>query len=272
MVVVARRAYMKIELTREHEVIDRVLQASEVAEAICPDGVEMRSVKVLDDGSRIFLLVREGEAVLGCFIVGRMLSGVYEVHTCLTKQCRGKRAVEAGKLGTEWMFLHTDATRLYSLCPASNRASLLFAYAVGFKHAFHRADYWLKNGVREGAAVVDLTVQQWAYRNAERFRAVGQKFHEQLFAGRAEHEHHGEDGLHDGMLGLALTMGGVQPWKAQDLYNTWAVAAGYAPGQFKGRLPTGDMLVDIAEALVTYHPGTHAVSILKGYVCRQEQS
>jgi len=268
-------------MTRDHGLINQVLNAPEVIGAVCPDGVTALDAKGLDDGSRIFLkVVREqgpagaggGEVrakehlcptVVGVFVLQRTLAGVFEVHTCLLNSCRGAKAVAAGKLGVEWMFLHTDATRLYSLCPDSNPASMHYAFAVGFHQAFHRAHLWLKGGKPEGATVVELTVQQWAYKNADRYRETGQAFHKQLHAGREDH--HGEDVLHDGMLGVALQMGGVQPFKAQELYNTWAVAAGYAPGQFKGRLSNGEQLVDIAEALITYHPGTKQVGILKGF-------
>jgi len=254
---------MKIEITRDHGLINQVLNAPEVIGAVCPDGVTALDAKGLDDGTRIFLKVLKGEAVAGIYVLQRTLPGVFEVHTCLLNSCRGAKAVAAGKLGVEWMFLNTEATRLYSLCPDSNPASMHYAFAVGFHQAFHRAQLWQKGGKPEGATVVELTVQQWAYKNADRYRETGQAFHKQLHAGREEH--HGEDVLHDGMLGLALTMGGVQPFKAQELYNTWAVAAGYAPGQFKGRLSNGEQLIDIAEALITYHPGTKQVGILKGF-------
>lgn len=259
---------MKIELTQDWELVNRVLNTPEMLAAVCPDGVAALDAKALDDGTRIFLKVQreeEGET-LGVFVLQRKFPGVFEVHTCLTKECRGATAVRAGKLGVEWMFLNTEAVRLYSMCPDSNSASMHYAFAVGFRQAFHRAQLWQKGGKMEGATVVELTVQQWAYKNAGRFHALGKKLHDEVFAHRWEH--HGEDPLHEGMVGLAMEMGRLQPAKAEEVYAVWATAAGYAPFKILGRQRNGGFLVDLREALAIYRPETRTMEIIKDYVCQ----
>jgi hypothetical protein len=254
---------MKIELTQDWAEIEQVMNAPEVLAGICHDGKATVDMAELQQGNRIFLRVVQRDVTVGVFMLVRALPGIYEVHTCLTAACRGAAAVRAGQLGADWMFVNTDAQRLYSFCPDSNRASLFYAYAVGFRHAFRRPEFWTKNGVREGATVVQWEVQDWAYRRCGSFQPAGHHFHEQVFANR-EH-HHAEDPLHDGMVGLALGLGGRQPGKAMQVYNTWAVGAGYAPVSFMGRGSDGRMVVDIRDALIAYDPDVMKTEILKGY-------
>lgn len=254
---------MKIELTRDHELVNRILNEPEILAAVCPDGVTALDAAALEGENRVFVKVTDKEEVLGLWVVQRHLPGVYEIHTCLLPTCRGVKAVIAGRRGVEWLFLQTDAERVFSLCPASNQASLMYAGAVGFRVACKRLELWVKGGQPEGATVVEWTVQEWAYASAGRFEALGHKLHEEVFAPRWQHE--GDDPLHEGMVGLAMEMAAFQPVKAERVYNTWAVAAGYAPVRFLGLQRDGGQLVDLREALAVYYPKTKTMQILKEF-------
>ena len=89
---------------------------------------------------------------------------VLEVHTVMTRDCRGRRAVEAGLAGLEYVFTRTGCWKITSRCPEDNPASLWYALRLGFNIEFHRAD-WPRAGKLLSSAHVALTKADWILNN-----------------------------------------------------------------------------------------------------------
>ncbi len=96
--------------------------------------------------------------------------------------------------------------------------------------------------------------------------ALGRSFHRQLFA--VTGALHPEDDAHDLAVGQALLLAvrDGKPLEAQQQYNAWAAAHGYAPIQWMGQVE-GCQVVDIREAVIAIGPD-YTVTVKESRVCQ----
>lgn len=83
-------------------------------------------------------------------------------------------------------------------------------------------------------------------------RALGEQFHEQLFAFMPNAPHHADDAAHDAAVGRAIRVGVLErePQRAERQYNAWACSHGYVPVRFLGERADGSVVVDVVDAVV----------------------
>ena len=163
--------------------------------------------------------------ILGFWTVTWKSSDVVEIHTCMTEECRGAKAIEAGKTGVNYIMTQTNATKLTSYCPENIPESYVFARKVGFRKD-HKDN--------KGTTFVSMGVDDWLRSGALKpFEKLGERFHEQLFD-QLEQPLHEDDEMHNGAVGMTwfVASAGAGPAKAELLYNRWAAQFGYAPVQF----------------------------------------
>ena len=231
-------------IVNQPEIRDRICQASE-------SGISRKWLEeVIHDPANQVLIVYVNHVRVGFFLCLNKGRGVYEVHTNLI--CHGSEAFQAARLGIAHMFMATDCLLLSSFCPMNHPEVLSFAKINGFKSDFTRHKSWLP--VDRGPVVdvehVVLHFHEWARDRCKDYTEIGARFHDKLFA-IAPHAEHPEDGSHNGMVGLAFSMGIThkQPLKAQLVFNDWARRSGDACLNFLG-LFDGWTLFDMQTSIV----------------------
>jgi hypothetical protein len=150
------------EVMKEPDVRNAVLDdATEIV--MEKQGYDMSLLSVLP-GTKVVEVEHEGK-VLGYFVLTphKTLRHVYDVHTLLSKECRGIRALNVAEMGLDLVFNGLDCEILRSQCPDTNKASLLFALRMGFKPMTKEKD-WMKNGVLYESTHVSMTREQWEER------------------------------------------------------------------------------------------------------------
>ena len=79
-----------------------------------------------------YLGVYAGEELVGVYIFIQRLRYMWEVHTCLLKQCRGKLAIEAGRLAMAKLFSDVDLECLTTFVPSTFLHVIAYTKRMGF--------------------------------------------------------------------------------------------------------------------------------------------
>lgn len=154
---------MKIERTHDMVLVNSIMKDPAIWPHIHEDGTtdEYRPFDL--DGFH-WMLVREGDDVLGVFLVHARGQVCFEMHTCLLPKCWGKRAARAAQLLAGWAFHDTDCQKLVTSVPIYNRMALRFALAGGMQQeGINRASY-LRNGELIDQIMLGITKQEWLCR------------------------------------------------------------------------------------------------------------
>jgi RimJ/RimL family protein N-acetyltransferase len=94
----------------------------------------------------LYLLVRDGDELLGMFMLAPHNAICYEIHTCLLPNGWGPRARRAARRCIEWMWANTPCRRLITHVPQYNRLALRFALDAGMRIYGCNRQSWLKDG------------------------------------------------------------------------------------------------------------------------------
>lgn len=81
----------------------------------------------------IYAIVRDGEELLGLFMLVPQNGIMVEIHTCLLPCAYGKRASQAALAMAQWVWLNTRCHRIITNVPTHNRLALRFALAAGME-------------------------------------------------------------------------------------------------------------------------------------------
>ncbi len=104
-----------------------------------------------------YILARDGETLLGVWMLHPHNAIEYEVHTCLLPGHGFRRARIAAKEAIAWVWQHTPAKRLITKIPAYNRIAYRFALDAGFQMIGVDEKSFLKNGVKYDQALLGLS-------------------------------------------------------------------------------------------------------------------
>lgn len=182
----------------------------------------------------------------GGYIVIRLQAGLYAAHTLATPEARGKPMLRLMRESFRAMFTETDAIEITTLVPDGNEAAKSWADVAGFRNTFRREAFFPLGGEFVGGQYRSLSWQEWAMCDPENL-ALGRMFHGALQGLRSNP--HPEDVTHDRFVGAALgTCKGGNVEKGINLYNRWAVTAGYNQAAILSMTPP---LVDIGDAIVS---------------------
>jgi len=104
----------------------------------------------------IVLALNCGEPV-GVWFGYRINSDTLEVHTHLLASCRGRDAIQAGRMATQYILEKPDVEKMVSFCPDNMPEVYLFARYCGWHKAGMHTKKWLKNGVEYALRIVEAT-------------------------------------------------------------------------------------------------------------------
>jgi RimJ/RimL family protein N-acetyltransferase len=79
----------------------------------------------------MYVLVKDGAEVLGCFLLVQQTPIVTEIHTALLPAAWGARARAAAQGIVLWLWANTECERLITSVPAYNRQALKYAQRAG---------------------------------------------------------------------------------------------------------------------------------------------
>lgn len=150
--------------TRDWPLVWNIYSDPAITERVTDDlwgslGAETRREHVrimVENPANHTLLVLENGAVQGCFVLGHMGDGVFEVHTLLLPGCRGARAIRAGRAAMSYT-QRFNVSKLTSYCPEHLPEVHLFARLCGFKTVGKQAAAWIKHGVKYAKILVEIT-------------------------------------------------------------------------------------------------------------------
>lgn len=135
------------EPTEDVEVIRQVITTPEIyrvsADDHSPPAAEWRP----NLAAMFYVLVKDGEELLGLFAFGVENGITVKVHTCLLPNSYGKRAAEAAKGIIQLIFSRTRFQRIVTDVPTYNRLALRFAKQAGLEQFGVNPKSFLKDGV-----------------------------------------------------------------------------------------------------------------------------
>lgn len=198
----------------------------------------------------------------GGFILWRLGSGRYDVHSLFLPDGRGDEARSLLDLVAAYMFARTDCTEGRTMIPEHNRPAKILAQAGGFEKRFELERLPWTPGHTKRAECHALTIERWALTHALPLR-VGEWFHEKIEQAKqlscSTSPVHEEEAAHTRIAGATTMMiHGGQPEKAVAFYNVWALQTRYQPITLLSKNPA---VVDIGDAVLE-SSATH-VEILK---------
>lgn len=187
----------------------------------------------------------------GAMLFACLQQGVYEAHTMVLPEGRGRWALSFVQDCLSWVFCRTGAIELMTRVPKGNLAARALARAIHGTYCFTNPDGWAQDGNSIPADIFSLVIQDWM-RTAPKLPERGQWFHTRLeeeFAAAGKREpNHPDDAVHDRYVGAAMEMVfGGQLDKGVIFYNRWAAMAGYVPISVVCRDP---VTIDIGTAMV----------------------
>lgn len=94
-----------------------------------------------------YVLVKDGDEVLGLFMLVHENAICWKVHTCLLPSAWGKRARQAAREGSQWVFQNSKCKRLITDVPEYNVLALRFATIGGMTQFGVNPKSYQKNGV-----------------------------------------------------------------------------------------------------------------------------
>lgn len=179
--------------------------------------------------------------------------GIYEAHTQVLPQGRGKWTLDMVNQALTWMFTRTDCADIMTRIPKGNHGARALAKAIHGVFEFRLERGWVKDGGLVPADIYSLQIQRWLGMSDDpALLSEGMSFHDKIAREYAElgkeEPQHPTDELHDRYAGVAaLMIRAGQARKAVIFYNRWAAMAGYAPIAVVSENPT---IIDIQEALI----------------------
>lgn len=117
--------------------------------------------KIVQPGN-IFLHVRNDGVDAGMFILIKKTSNIYEVHTCLLKNARGKYAYSAARLLYEYTFTYTEATIISSFCLSTAPHTMAFAKANWMEEDGTFEYENTVGGLKVTLTKLSITIHVWA--------------------------------------------------------------------------------------------------------------
>lgn len=216
--------------------IERVFEASRINEIMNHPAVnswisDKGAIDMAPALARDEVIILLGE--FGGFSVRRLLSGVYEFHTQVLPEGRGRWGFEFFQAGLRWMFTNTDAFELITRVPGTHRAARMAARLAGLRFDFTEDNRFEYRGDTVSSDIYAIRIQEWASA-APGMEELGAWLHEGIETSGAENgviggvwpEAHGDSPSHNRYLGVAyLCVLGGQVDKGVAIYNRWSLAS-----------------------------------------------
>lgn len=195
----------------------------------------------------------EGDHAFGYILFVPRQDDLVEQHTVFCEAQRGNVASQCIRAAHKELFLTTKWIGVLTFCPEWNPGARHLAQKVGAVKVSTVPNFRLRGGRWQGAALYHLLLWTWSCDHHDEFQDTGEAWHDRVFSQLPEAKHE-DDPAHNGWLGLAVEMGKRQPHKAVEVYNSWAIKAGYALGKLLWADGNGHSLIDFGHGIALNGP------------------
>ena len=152
---------MRIVRTSDMGLIREIMTSSEVYPYITDDGSPLKEDFDPIDNDSIYYLLVMGEGLLyGLYMLHPHNSVTYEIHTCLLRTCRGKKADKAAKEVLKWIFSYTPCLKVVTHVPESNKPALKYAQRAGLIIEGVNRESFLKGGKLYNQVLLGITREE----------------------------------------------------------------------------------------------------------------
>ena len=125
---------MTFERTTDYDLVREVMTNEYIWPWITDDHAPNREGWEPYQGEGVmYVLVRDGEELLGLWMFVQRTVEILEVHTCLLKTCGYARGRVASREMSEWIFNNTECVSIRTECPSYNTQAIKFAKAAGMQ-------------------------------------------------------------------------------------------------------------------------------------------
>lgn len=145
-----------VEPTQDLQLVQRIITDPRIYSHVSDD-CSPKPEDYQPPAGAVYLLVQDGDELLGCFIFHPHTVTVWEVHTCLLPNAWGDRAKESAALAAQWVWQTLPCTRLITNVPDCNRLAYRFALEAGMEPFGTNPDAYLKNGKLYAMHMLGLT-------------------------------------------------------------------------------------------------------------------
>lgn len=123
---------MTIEPSRDYALIRSIITDPAIYGRTVDDySVPVEDFQPIQSDRVMYAIARDGEQLLGLFILVESNGIMLEIHTCLLPCAYGSKASLAALAILDWIWTHTRCQRLITNVPAHNRLAQRFALAAG---------------------------------------------------------------------------------------------------------------------------------------------
>lgn len=149
---------MKFERTFDYELIRSIITHPQIYPAIADDfSPKAGDYKPIESDGVWYVLVRDGDEVLGLWIFIPENGVTWKVHTCLLPTAWGSRAKVAAVQMAEWVWKNTPCKRIVTDVPEYNRLALFFALKAGMTRYGLNPKSYQKDGTLMGQVLLGLS-------------------------------------------------------------------------------------------------------------------
>ena len=183
----------------------------------------------------------------GCFVLHANSIDSYVIHTLFKKGTPSSTVLDTAEEGMWLCFVEMDAMSLSSSACETNPAAYRLMRKMGMNPMFDSPSKFAKGKKQRycGISIDDYII------NSDVFKEIGEEFHS-LVEETTDHDH---DEIHDKYVGAAISMiKSDNITKAEDVYNKWAIMAGYSPMSYNesnNTIEVGYMTISLSDDLQT---------------------
>ena len=136
-----------VERTFDYSLVREVMTHPKVWPHVTDDGSPPKEAfRLIESDYVIYLLAKDGDEVLGVWVLVPHNTVCYEVHTCMLPSAWGARAREAALIAIQFVWGCSSCARLVTNVPEYNRLALRFAKAAGMTEFGRNPRSFLKDG------------------------------------------------------------------------------------------------------------------------------
>jgi RimJ/RimL family protein N-acetyltransferase len=158
MVTETETQVLTFERTRDWELVREIFTNPRIYGAASDDfSPAPEHWKPIEHEDMVYLLVRDGEELLGMFVLIPHNRICWDVHTCLLPVAYGSRAREAAKGAAAWVFEHTMCIRIVTEVPEYNHLAYRFAQAAGMTEYGFNPRAYKKSGQLCGVHLLGMS-------------------------------------------------------------------------------------------------------------------
>jgi len=136
------------ERTRDYALVKSIITHPAVYPYVSDDySPAPKDFKPFEHDALWYVLVKDGEELLGLWMFSPESEICWKVHTCLLPNAYGERAKLAAKQMAKWIWDHTACLRIVTDVPEYNRLAYHFAKKAGMTEYGRNPKSYMKSGI-----------------------------------------------------------------------------------------------------------------------------